>query len=391
MANFIPYGKQSIEEDDIQSVVKILNSDFLTQGPTTSKFENLISTYVNSEYAVTVNSATSGLHLACLALGLKDKDIVWTSPNTFVSSANCALYCNALIDFVDIDISTGLMSINKLEEKLKVAKSQNKLPKILIPVHLAGSSCDMKKIYELSLEYEFKIIEDASHAMGGKYQKYKVGSCKYSDITIFSFHPVKIITTGEGGVATTNNIELADKMIQLRAHGITKDKNKFISKSSPPWHYEQHFLGFNYRMNDIQAALGISQLSKVDKFVKKRNELREEYIKNISNEEIKFLEIPKDVYSALHLLVIRINNISEKKHIEFFKNLRKCGIGVQLHYKPVHLQPYYINLGFKKNDFPVAEKYATSALSIPLFPKLKQEELIYVVNSVEKITKSILF
>ena len=390
MANFIPYGRQSIEDDDIQSVVKIMNSDFLTQGPSTGKFETLISKYVNSKYAVTVNSATSALHIACLALGLRDKDIVWTSPNTFVSSANCALYCNAFIDFVDIDISTGLMSINKLKEKLEIAKSQNKLPKILIPVHLAGSSCDMKKIYELSLEYEFKIIEDASHAIGGRYQDCRVGSCKYSDITIFSFHPVKIITTGEGGAATTNNKKIADKMIQLRSHGITKDKSQFISKSSPPWHYEQHCLGFNYRMNDIQAALGITQLSKVDKFIRKRHKLKEEYLKNISNEEIKFLEIPKDVYSSLHLLIIRIKNISENKHVEFFQNLRKCGIGVQLHYRPVHLHPYYRNLGFKKNDFPAAEEYANTAFSIPLFPNLKQEELIYVVKSLENISISLL-
>ncbi len=389
MNNFIPYGKQTIGVDDVNSVVEILNSDYLTQGPTTNKFETLISKYVNSKYAVSVNSATSALHLACLALEVKKNDIVWTSPITFVASANCALYCDANIDFIDIELATGLISISKLEEKLKLAKENKKLPKVIIPVHLAGSSCDMKKIYNLSLDYNFKIIEDASHAIGGKYQNNKVGSCKYSNITIFSFHPVKIITTGEGGAASTNDKYLAEKMFQLRSHGITKDQSKFEASSTPPWHYEQQLLGFNYRMNDIQAALGINQLSKVDKFVKKRHEIRDSYKKKLSNKKIKFLEIPFDVYSSLHLLVIRIEDITETMHIELFEKLRDCGIGVQLHYMPVHLQPYYQKLGFKKNDFPVAEKYANSAISIPIFPDLKQEELDYVVESIENAIKSL--
>ncbi len=385
MEKFIPYGRQSIDADDIQSVVKILESDYLTQGPTIKKFENLISKYVNSKYTITANSATSALHLACLALELKENDIVWTSPITFVASANCALYCKASIDFVDIDLSTGLISLDKLEEKLKLAKKENKLPKILIPVHLAGTSCDMKNIYKLSLEYGFRIIEDASHAIGGRYQDNRVGCCKYSDITVFSFHPVKIITTGEGGAATTNAQNLAQKMFQLRSHGITKDKNKFIENTSAQWHYEQHLLGFNYRMNDIQAGLGINQLLKIDKFVEKRHLLRKEYIKKISSPKIKLLEIPNDIYSSLHLLVLQIENISEIEHIKLFKSLRDYGIGVQLHYMPVHLQPYYKKLGFKKNDFPQAEKYATRSFSIPLFPDLKQEELFYVVDSLERL------
>ena len=247
----------------------------------------------------------------------------------------------------------------------------------------------MKRIYELSLEYNFKVIEDASHAIGGKYQNHKVGCCKYSNITIFSFHPVKIITTGEGGAATTNDKYLADRMFQLRSHGITKEESKFLVDSPPPWHYEQQLLGFNYRMNDIQAALGVNQLSKVDEFVNKRHELRKEYKNKLSNKKINFLEIPNDVYSSLHLLVIRFNDITQSDHRGIFENLRKCGIGVQLHYMPVHLQPYFQKLGFRENDFPASEKYANTAISIPLFPNLKQEELDYVVKSLENIINSL--
>ncbi len=387
MKKFIPYGKHFIDEDDIQNVVDVLRSKNIAQGETTPLFENEVKKFVNVKYALAVNSATSALHLACLALGLKKNDIVWSSPTTFVSSLNCARFCGAKVDFVDIDPSTGLMNIDLLEKKLFLASKNNLLPKILIPVHLAGTSCDMRRIKELSEEYNFSIIEDASHAIGGSYENYKVGSCKYSDITVFSFHPVKIITTGEGGMATTNQKMLAERMRDLSTHGIIKDSSRFISKSSCPWFYEQQYLGFNYRITDIQSSLGLSQLSKLSRFVKKRNEIFYIYSDLLRDQPISILEIPKNVYSALHLMIIRLNNSDEEFHRSVFKELRNHDIGVQLHYLPVHLQPYYKNLGFKVGDFPNAEFYAKNAISLPIYPALKLEEINYIVEVLKNLLR----
>ena len=381
---FIPYGKQKITEADIDSVVRVLRSEFITQGDKVPEFEQLICKTVNVKYATAVNSATSALHLACLSLGLGEGDILWTSPITFVASANCGRYCGAKIDFVDIEYKNGLISIEKLKAKLEKAKKINKLPKVFIPVHLSGSSCDMRSIKKLADEYGFYLIEDASHAIGGEYLNQSIGNCAFSDITIFSFHPVKIITSGEGGMLTTNNKIIDERIKLLRSHGITKDINKFKMPIAGPWSYEQQELGYNFRMTDIQASLVISQLSRLKENVKKRNSILDFYKKSLSDLKIEFLEIPQDSYSACHLAIIKLVNSSKDFHIKFFENMRLRGIGVQLHYYPVHLQPYYRKYGFKEGDFPMAEKYATSALSIPLFPNLKKEEQIRVINTIKK-------
>ena len=370
---YIPYGRQNITRDDIKAVIKVLKSDLLTQGNLLEDFEYNLSKKVASEYAVAVNSATSALHIACLALGLSKGDYLWTSPITFVASANCGIYCGANIDFVDVDKNSALISIEALKKKLKKAKLENKLPKILIPVHLGGSSCDMKKIYQLSKEYGFSVIEDASHALGGKYENMPVGSCKYSDISVFSFHPVKIITTGEGGVAVTNNEKYAQKMKDLRSHCIIKDRNRFEEKEFWDWRYEMQDLGFNYRLNEMQAALGLSQLKRLEKIVFKRNKIYSQYKDLFSNSRIKLVEVPKNVYSSFHLAIIKLNN--KAIHHRVFNKMRENGIGVQLHYFPVHLQPYYKKLGFKKGDYPEAEDYASRAFSIPLYPELSNSEI----------------
>ena len=381
----IPYGKHNISEEDIEEVNKILKSSNLTQGDTVPNFEEKINDKVQSKFSIAVNSATSALHIACLALGLSKGDYLWTSPTTFVASANCALYCGAEVDFVDIDRRTGLMSIEKLSEKLFKAKKEDKLPKILIPVHLTGNPCQMNEILKLSQRYNFKIIEDASHAIGAKYRGEYIGNCQYSDITIFSFHPVKIITTGEGGLATTNNKELARKMRLLRTHGITKEEKFFENNSPGPWFYEQQNLGFNYRMNDIQAALGISQLKRLDQFVERRNFLLSNYKKLLADLPVNFLEITKDAYSSVHLAVIRLNEINNKLHNEIFIGLRNAQIGVQIHYIPVHLHPFYRKMGFKKGDYPESEIYANNAISLPLFYELKESDQIYVVNTLKSL------
>ena len=383
--NYLPYGRQRITEDDIASVVSVLKSDFLTQGPIVPKFEQKISNFLNVKFTLAVTNATSALHLACLALGLNKGDIVWTSPNTFVASANCARYCGAEIDFVDIDINTGLMDMNELSKKLEIANLKNKLPKIIIPVHFAGSSCDMKALYKLSRKYDFSIIEDASHALGGTYEDKAVGSCFYSDFAVFSFHPVKIITTGEGGVLCTNNKELARKASQLRSHGIEKDKNLFENQFYGLWSYEQQSLGFNYRMNDIQAALGLSQLDRLEEIIKERNRQLTFYIDQLEGLPIKMLDIPKGVKSSVHLGVVLLQDFSDSDHKEIFSDLRKRGIGVQLHYWPVHLNPYYRKMGFKENDFINAELYSKSAFSLPLFPGLKIKEQERVVFELQNI------
>lgn len=381
----IPYGRQNISEADIAAVVNVLRGPFLTQGPAVSMFEKAVAEKVGAAYGVAVNSATSALHLACLALELGPNDWLWTSPITFVASANCARYCGAKVDFVDIDPETGLMSINALSKKLEIAERNGKLPKVVVPVHLCGTSCEMETINRLAQEYGFVVLEDASHAIGGNYQGQPVGNCKYSSITVFSFHPVKIITTGEGGLATTNDAELAQKMAELRSHGITKDVKRFLHQPAGPWSYEQQNLGYNYRMTDIQAALGRSQLESLDMIVSKRNQQREYYRKLLSEMPVDLLSIPDDVRSSQHLAVIRMAKSQADNHRRVFEGLRDAKIGVQLHYSPVHLQPYYRKFGFGEGDFPESESYGLSAISLPLYPGLQETEQQYVACTLESL------
>ena len=382
---FLPYSRQEIIEEDLKAVERVLKSDLLTQGPIVEEFEKKLGKTVKSKHVIATNSATSALHIACLALGLSKDDYLWTSPITFVASANCARYCGAKVDFVDIDQNSGLMSIYKLKEKLEKASLEGNLPKIVVPVHLTGSSCDMEEIYLLSKKYGFKILEDASHAIGGEYKNQPVGSCRFSDITVFSFHPVKIITSGEGGAATTNNKSLFIKMNELRSHGITKDKSKFKYFGNNLWCYEQQDLGFNYRISEIHSALGLSQLKRLKTIVKERNKQHIYYSKILKDLPIKLLKVPKDVYSSFHLQVIQFNEEIEYNYKEIFINLRNSGIGVQLHYLPVHLQPYYQNIGFKEEMFPNSEKYAKKSLSIPLYPGLNEKDQNYVKEQLANI------
>ena len=382
----IPYGKQDISQADIDSVVAVLQSDFLTQGSQVPLFEKTVADYCRAQHAVAVNSATSALHIACLALGLGEGDTLWTSPNTFVASANCGLYCGATVDFVDIDPKTYNMCAEKLEQKLIQAQTQNKLPKIVIPVHFAGQSCDMRRIYQLGQQYGFKIIEDASHAIGGKYLDKPIGGCQYSDITVFSFHPVKIITTAEGGLATTNQPGLAEKMQLLRSHGITRDEKLMTKESEGGWYYQQVELGFNYRMTELQAALGVSQMARLENFVAIRHQLQQRYDELLENLPVITPYQSPDSYSALHLYPIQISLDKVKKsHKQVFDELRQNGIGVNLHYIPVHLQPYYQNMGFKQGDYPNAENYYSQAISIPMFQGLTFEMQDQVVEVLKKV------
>jgi UDP-4-amino-4,6-dideoxy-N-acetyl-beta-L-altrosamine transaminase len=378
----IPYGRQNISKADIDTVVEVLNSDFLTQGPAVPKFEESISKYTGAAYGVAVNSATSALHIACLALGLGKGDILWTVPNTFVASANCARYCGADVDFVDIDPRTYNMCVEGLSIKLKSAEKLGKLPKVVIPVHYAGQPCDMKAIHALSGKYGFKIIEDASHSIGASYSGIKVGSCQYSDITVFSFHPVKIITTGEGGIALTNDQSIADRMRRLRTHGITTDESSMEER--PPneiWNYQQIELGFNYRMTDIHAALGLSQMNRLDDFVASRHQIANRY-----NEELSSLpvvtpwQLPQS-YSSYHLYPIRVpENSTPATQKLLYDHLRKNGVGANLHYIPVHRQPYYEKLGFTGGDFPEAEKFHRQVVSLPMFPDLSSADQNKVIK-----------
>lgn len=381
----IPYGRQDISENDIKSVIEILKSDFLTQGPTVPAFEKAVSDYCNTNYAIATNSATSALHIACLALGVGEGDIIWTSPITFVASANCAIYCGAKVDFVDIDPLSYNMSINALEEKLIKAYKSGHLPKVVIPVHLAGQSCDMEKIQELAKKYDFRIIEDASHAIGGKYKNTQIGSCKYSDITVFSFHPVKIITTGEGGMCLTNDSELALSLNRLRSHGIVRHPSEMQNTSDGPWYYEQIELGYNYRMTDIQAALGLSQINRLEKFISSRHKIASLY-NELLNEE--WIELPwqhPDTISSYHLYIIRIKKKNKLiSHRQLFETLRNSGILVNLHYIPVYKHPYYSKLGYNKADFPAAEAYYNEAISIPIYPTLTISEQKEVINRIIK-------
>jgi UDP-4-amino-4,6-dideoxy-N-acetyl-beta-L-altrosamine transaminase len=384
----IPYGKQDINQADIDSVIDVLQSDFLTQGPQVPLFEKTVSDYCGVEYGVAVNSATSALHIACLALGLKKGDYLWTSPNTFVASANCGLYCGAQVDFVDISPLTYNLSPEELEKKLIQAKRDNKLPKIVIPVHFAGQSCDMRKIYSLGQEYGFKIIEDASHAIGGKYLDQPIGGCQYSDITVFSFHPVKIITTAEGGLATTNDERLLERMQLFRSHGVTRDPELMTKKSEGGWYYQQVELGFNYRMTELQAALGVSQMERLDEFVALRHERQKRYDELLKKLPIIVPYQDLNSYSALHLYPIQIQtDIVKNTRKEIFEALRKNDIGVNVHYIPVHTQPYYENIGFKRGDFPNAESYYESAISVPLFHTMTFEQQDQVITALEKVLK----
>ena len=382
--NFIPYGRHFISDDDINSILKVLDGKLITQGEFVPKFENKVAEKVNAKHGIAVNSATSALHLACLALDVGVGDIVWTSPISFVASANCALYCGAKVDFVDIDTATGLIDIKKLEIKLANAEKNNALPKVLIPVHLAGSSCDMNKINSLSKKYSFLIIEDASHAIGGKYENQSVGNCKYSSITVFSFHPVKIITTGEGGLLTTNKNDLAEKIRMLRSHGIVRDKNKFQYSTEGSWKYEQQLLGFNYRMTDLQAALGLSQLNRLDEIVIERNRQLKFYYEILKDLPLTHLIIPENVVSSVHLAVIKLKKVSPQYYLDVFEGMRSEGIGVQLHYIPIYKQPYFSKFNFEEKNFPGSEEYSSTAISIPLFPGLKEKEQLRVRDSLKK-------
>ena len=384
----IPYGRQSIDQSDIDAVVVALRSDHLTQGPAVPAFEAAVAGHCGVAHAVAVNSATSALHLACLALGVGERDIVWTSPITFVASANCARYCGASVDFVDIDPSTYNLSAAALERKLDGAEKLGRLPKVVIPVHMCGQSCDMAAIHALGRRYGFRIIEDASHAIGGKYQAMPVGRCKFSDITVFSFHPVKIITTGEGGMGVTNDAGLADTMRRLRSHGITREADEMTHPPDGPWYYQQLDLGFNYRMTDIQAALGTSQMEKLEEFVSARISLARRYDTLLSELPLLVPRQHPDALSAWHLYVIRLDLAACKdSHAGIFQKLREAGIGVNLHYIPVYLQPYYQRLGFHQGHCPEAERYYAEAVSLPMYSGLTEAQQDKVVDTLQRVCR----
>lgn len=386
---WIPYGRQEISEADIQAVIDVLRSEYLTQGPAVPAFEKRLSEYCAVQHAVAVNSATSALHIACLALGVGPDDVVWTTPVTFVASANCALYCGASIDFVDIDPSTYNMSADRLAEKLAHAERLGKLPKVVIPVHLCGQPCDMAGIHALGRQYGFKIIEDASHAIGGKYRSEPIGNCRYSDITVFSFHPVKIITTAEGGMAMTNDAQLAKRMQLLRSHGITRDVNEMTHEPDGPWYYQQIELGYNYRMTDLQAALGLSQMCRLDDFVSKRHAFAQRYNRLFADLPVVTPWQHQDGYSGLHLYIVRLKlDQIRKTHRQVFESLKEANIGVNLHYIPVHTQPYYEAMGFKHGDYPEAERYYAEAISLPLFPTMTEVQQDRVVAVLESLVRA---
>jgi len=384
----IPYGRQDITPADIDAVVEVLQSDFLTQGPKVPLFERTVADKVGAKHALAVNSATSALHIACMALGLGQGDWLWTTPVTFVASANCGLYCGAQIDFVDIDPRTYNLCPKALEAKLISAEREGKLPKVLVVVHLCGQPCDMQAIHALSQRFGFNIIEDASHAIGGKYQGEYIGSGRYSDITVFSFHPVKIITTAEGGMALTNDDQLSKKMSLHRSHGVTRDQNLMTHEPDGPWYYQQVELGYNYRMTELQAALGVSQMVRLDAFVSRRHELAKRYDALLHDLPVKTPWQHPDSYSGLHLYVIRLQlDKIDKNHRQVFEGLREQGIGVNLHYIPVHTQPYYQNMGFKQGDFPEAERYYSEAISLPMYQGLTDQQQDGVVRVLEFVLK----
>lgn len=378
---FIPYGRQSISAADIEAVVAVLKSDWLTQGPAIERFERAVAQSCGARYAVAVSSATTGLHLACLAAGLKPGHRLWTVPNTFVASANCGRYCGAEVDFVDINPKTYNLDVGQLKAKLEVARQQNRLPHVVIPVHFAGQSCEMVEIHQLSLEYGFTLIEDAAHAIGGAYQGQPVGVGKYSEMTVFSFHPVKIVTTGEGGAVVTNRDDLYQHLLRLRSHGITREPDLMNQPSEGPWYYQQLELGFNYRMTDMQAALGASQMERIEPFIARRRELVERYNLLLANLPVIRPWQHPETNSAWHLYVIQVDaSRTNQTRKAVFEHLRAQQIGVQVHYIPVHTQPYYQDLGFAVGDFPVSESYYAQAISLPLYADLTDEQQERVVQ-----------
>lgn len=384
----IYYGKQNINEDDIQSVIDVLKSDFLTQGPAIEKFERTVAEYCGAKYAVAVTNATSALHIACKAAGLGHGDVLWTSPITFTASANCGRYCGADVDFVDIDDKTYNMSADILEEKLKQAQKDGKLPKVVVPVHLAGQSCDMERIHALSKEYGFTVLEDASHATGADYKDTKVGSCKYSDMTVFSFHPVKIITTGEGGMVLTNRKDLYDKLCLYRSHGITRDADLMTHEADGPWYYQQVELGYNYRMTDIQAALGTSQMQRLDEFVSRRRYLAARYNALLNGLPLRTPYQHPDTKPSWHIYVVRVDFDKVKKtKKQIFAEMKERGIVLNLHYIPVHTQPYYEKLGHKPEECPVSFRYYKEAFTLPLYYSLTDEQQDEIVRALEFVLK----
>lgn len=384
----IPYGRQDITQADIDAVVAVLQSDFLTQGPMVPRFEQCVAEHVGAAHALAMNSATSALHVACMALDLGLGDRLWTTPITFVASANCALYCGAEVDFVDVDPRTYNLCPKALERKLEQAEREGRLPKVVVPVHLCGQPCDMQAIHMLSKRYGFRVIEDASHAIGGKYRGEFIGSCRYSDITIFSFHPVKIITTAEGGMALTNDDSLAERMALLRSHGITREPAKMTHESDGPWYYQQIELGFNYRMTELQAALGVTQMERLDSYVARRHELARRYDQLLADLPVVTPWQHPDSYSGLHLYVIRLRlEVLHISHRQVFEELRERGIGVNLHYIPVHTQPYYQKMGFAKGDFPEAERYYGEAISLPMFQTLTDSQQDRVVEVLAEVLR----
>jgi UDP-4-amino-4,6-dideoxy-N-acetyl-beta-L-altrosamine transaminase len=378
----IPYGRQDIRDDDVDAVTEVLRSDWLTQGPAVPRFEAAVGKYCGAAHAVAVNSATSALHIACLALGLGPGDRLWTSPNTFLASANCARYCGAAVDFVDIDPRTYNMSVDALAHKLEQAAAIGVLPKIVVPVHFAGQSCDMRAIRALAQEYGFHIIEDASHAIGGEYLGDRVGSCAFSDICVLSFHPVKIITTAEGGMALTNDAAVASRMTRLRSHGLTRDPALMDSGADGPWFYQQIDLGFNYRMTDMQAALGCSQLTRIDGYVARRRDIAARYHALLSDLPLRLPWKSSDAMSAWHLYVVQVLPEHDRRRV--FEHLRSAGIGVNVHYIPVHTQPYYRRLGFRSGMFPEAESYYRGAVSLPMFPTLSDAQQNFVAQELRR-------
>lgn len=381
----IPYGRQDIVQADIDAVVDVLRSDFLTQGPVVPRFEQAVADYCGAGYALAVNSATSALHIACLALGLGPGDWMWTTPITFVASANCGLYCGARVDFVDIDPETLNLCPRALERKLLDAQKTGRLPKVVIPVHLCGQPCDMQAIRALAQRFGFKVIEDASHAIGGRYLGEPIGNCRYSDVTVFSFHPVKIITTAEGGMATTQDRELAERMALLRSHGITRDPERMTHAPDGPWYYQQVELGFNYRMTELQAALGLSQMNRLDAYVERRHALARRYADLLEGLPIKRPLQRSDCLSALHLYVVRLQlDKIGRTHREVFELMQKSGVGVNLHYIPVHTQPWYARMGFKADDFPHAMAYYREALTLPLHPSLSDAQQMAVAAALRR-------
>jgi UDP-4-amino-4,6-dideoxy-N-acetyl-beta-L-altrosamine transaminase len=380
----IPYGRQDVTPADLEAVLAVLKSDFLTQGPAIPAFERAVMERVGARHAIASSSATAALHIACLALGLRPGARLWTVPNTFVASANCARYCGADVDFVDIDSLTWNISVAKLREKLVSAKRSGTLPAVVVPVHFAGQPTEQEEIWELAREFGFRVLEDASHAIGASRGQEPVGSCRWSDITVFSFHPVKIITSGEGGMSLTNDAALAERMSMLRTHGITRDPGKMSIQAPPAWHYEQLDLGFNYRMTDIQAALGSSQMARLSGYITRRNELARRYDRLLSHLPLQLPCVRPGNVSAFHLYVVRLKPEHRKSHRAVFEDMRKLGIGVNLHYMPVHLQPYYRQMGFSSGQFPEAEAHGAQAITLPLYPTLTDAQQDEVVRCLER-------